>query len=268
MKQDLMLICHQAQYLELLQIALEKSKISVTKIADTQNAMASMAQYTPAFLFLDFDMDDAAAFLQEVTSSIFFRPAPYILIAATFAQGPDRATVLNLGADACIEKPIDPAEVVALIHAVLRREHKIARLGMGRLLSCIEHKDLIIDPLRRVVTMYARDGDKGVWDDFKLLLNGFVQDLDLLSQRTHGGNRDCHRLIYGVVHSNRQAIGTSGSGLDGLGFSLRGSKIAALFIDECRQLVQISMSKFVHSFKAFHKCNGSGAGIGDVLILC
>lgn len=78
------------------------------------------------------------------------------MIAATFSKGPDRATILDLGADVCIEKPIDPLEVVALIHAVLRREHKITRLGLGRLLSRIEHKDLTIDPLRRIVTMYGQ----------------------------------------------------------------------------------------------------------------
>lgn len=150
-----MLICFPMESLNELQNVLVQSEMAVMQSEGIQDAMASMAQYTPAFLLLDFDMDDAASFLQEVSSSIFFRPAPYILIAATFAQGPDRATALDLGADACIEKPIDPAEVVALIHAVLRREHKIARLGMGRLISRIEHKDLIIDPLRRVVTMYG-----------------------------------------------------------------------------------------------------------------
>lgn len=150
-----MLICYQTESLNELQNVLAQSEMVVMQSEGTKSAMASMTQYTPAFLLLDFDMGDAASFLQEVSSSIFFRPAPYILIAATFAQGPDRATVLDLGADACIEKPIDPAEVVALIHAVLRREHKIARLGMGRLLSRIEHKDLTIDPLRRVVTMYG-----------------------------------------------------------------------------------------------------------------
>lgn len=101
-----MLVCFQTESLNELQNVLVQSEMVVMQSEGTQNAMVSMAQYTPAFLLLDFDMDDAASFLQEVSTSIFFRPPPYILIAATFAQSPNRATILDLGADACIEKPI------------------------------------------------------------------------------------------------------------------------------------------------------------------
>lgn len=76
-----------------------------------------------------------------------------MLIAASFCDGLDQATVYNLGADACIVKPINPNEVVALINAVLRREQKIVRLDSERLLPCIEHKDLVINPVSRMVSM-------------------------------------------------------------------------------------------------------------------
>lgn len=183
-----MLICFQTESLNELQNVLVQSEMVVMQLEGTQSAMASMAQYTPAFLLLDFDMDNAASFLQEVSSSIFFRPPPYILIATTFVQGSDRATILDLGADACIEKPIDPSEVVALIHAVLRREHKITRLGIGRLVSRIEHKDLVIDPLRRVVTMYGKPVALSP-KEFDILY--------LLAQ--HAGNVLTPKIIYETV---------------------------------------------------------------------
>ena len=115
--------------------------------------MVSMTQHNPAFLLLDFDIKNAADFLHEISSSPLLLPPPYILIAATFSKGPDRAAMYDLGADACIEKPIDPSEVAALVQAVLRREHKLTRLNTGRLLSPIKHKDLMIDPTHRIVTM-------------------------------------------------------------------------------------------------------------------
>lgn len=148
-----MLVCSRKEYFNDLQNVLIESDMSVTQSEGTQNAMVSIIQHSPAFLFLDFDVEDAASFLQKVSSSILLRPIPYILIADTFSRGRDRAAMFDLGADACIEKPIDPAEVSALIHAVLRREQKITRLNTGRLRSRIEHKDLTIDPMRRIVTM-------------------------------------------------------------------------------------------------------------------
>ena len=113
----------------------------------------------------------------------------------------------------------------------------------------------------------AWDGSQRVGDDFELLLNSLVQNLDLLFQGPHGGDRNGHRLVHRVVYSDRQAIGISGSGLDRLGFGGRISEVAALFINERRQLIQISESQFVHGFKSFHERKSGGAGVCYVLIL-
>lgn len=61
--------------------------------------------------------------------------------------------MLDLGADACVSKPIKAQEILTIVKSVFRRERKIAWRNLGQLDSCIEHKDLIIDPLRRLVTM-------------------------------------------------------------------------------------------------------------------
>lgn len=105
-----------------------------------------------AFLLLNIDLEGAKAFLQEVSRSVL-RPPPYILAAATISDVPECIAILDLGADAYINKPISADEVLAVIKAVLRREYKIARLHVGRPLPCIDYKDLSIDPLRRIVQM-------------------------------------------------------------------------------------------------------------------
>lgn len=153
MKQTIMVICNQTENRDELQATLVQAELAVTQANQTHDAMEVMAELNPGFIFLDFDVDNSADFLRFISHSFHLSPPPYILIAATFFDGPGQAEMYNLGADACIVKPIDPKEVVALINAVLRREQRIARLGTQRLLPCIEHKDLIINPASRTVTM-------------------------------------------------------------------------------------------------------------------
>ena len=50
----------------------------------------------------------------------------------------------------------------------------------------------------------AWNGSQGVRNDLELLLNGFVQHLDLLFQGPHRGNEDGHGLVHGIVHRFRQ----------------------------------------------------------------
>lgn len=61
--------------------------------------------------------------------------------------------MLELGADACVSKPVNAKEIFAIVRAVYRRESRLARLQRGKLLPRIEHKKLKIDPFRRIVMM-------------------------------------------------------------------------------------------------------------------
>ena len=88
-----------------------------------------------------------------------FSPPPYILAAGAFFSTSECITILDLGADAYINKPISADEIRAVIYAVLRRERRIARLHIGRLLPCFDYKDLSIDPLRRLVEMRGETVD-------------------------------------------------------------------------------------------------------------
>ena len=45
----------------------------------------------------------------------------------------------------------------------------------------------------------AGNGCKGVMDDFKLLLNGLIQYLDLAFLGPHSCDRNRHGLVYGIV---------------------------------------------------------------------
>ena len=117
--------------------------------------MAGLKQHSPAFLLLDFDVKGAKSFLFDISRS-FYHPQPYVIVSATFSNGMDRAAMLRQGADACVEKPIIAEEVLAVIEAALRHSRRSTWSHQGKLLSRIEYKELIIDPLRRTVTMHGR----------------------------------------------------------------------------------------------------------------
>ena len=67
---------------------------------------------------------------------------------------------------------------------------KLGDRGLG-----IETVDIanLSDDTGRVDLANAGDGRQGIWDNLKLLFNGLVQNLDLLFQSPHGGNRHCHK---------------------------------------------------------------------------
>lgn len=119
---------------------------------DIQAAFEILKSHITAFLMLDLSLEGAIPFLQEVVDT-FYNPPPYILGIDYFPCSSSQAEVLNLGADVCLEKPIDVEEILAVINAVLRRTERLANPRPLHTTPSIEHKGLSIDPLRRYVSM-------------------------------------------------------------------------------------------------------------------
>ena len=73
---------------------------------------------------------------------------------------------------------------------------KLCDRGLG-----IEPVDIanFSDNAGRVDLANARNGGQWIWDNFKLLFNGLVQNLDLLLQSPHGSNRYRHSLIHRII---------------------------------------------------------------------
>lgn len=115
-----------------------------------QTALETLKLHNAAFLLLDLDLEGAISFLEKAVET-FYDPPPYILAADAFPCSLSQAEMLNLGADACLEKPLDMEEVAAKINAVLRRAERLARPGPLHGTPPIKHSGLSIDPLRRRV---------------------------------------------------------------------------------------------------------------------
>lgn len=69
-----------------------------------------------------------------------------VLIATASDTVADRVTGLNSGADDYIVKPFHLEEMVARLHALIRRRSDNAR-------PVLQHGPLVVDPLRKVVTL-------------------------------------------------------------------------------------------------------------------
>jgi len=153
MEQDILIVLSRKDQPELVCAVLAHHGITATLAGDVQNAIHSMESHINAFLLIDLDLEGADSFLKFIANS-FRDPPPYLLAVDAFADSSARVKALNSGADACLEKPVDAEEVLAIIDAALRWAEQTALLRSPlQPVPRIERGDLAIDPLRRLVTM-------------------------------------------------------------------------------------------------------------------
>lgn len=122
------------------------SNINVVRTENAYTVKVGLIVHSPTFILLDFDIKGAEFLLSEMVTAHHI-PKPYIMVAADYANGSDRAVMLRLGADICIDWPINAEEVLAVIHAVRRRHRHI---------PVIEYEELSIYTTSRTVTMRGK----------------------------------------------------------------------------------------------------------------
>lgn len=146
MKRNLMLISEKSKHITEVYNVLCRSKLDVVYAENAYTAKAGLFDFSPAFILLDFDIKGADFLLSEIAFGQRFSP-PYVIVAASYCSGHDRAFTLKRGADYCVDKPINTDEVLAVIDAVLRR-------NKSKLI--IEYKELTINKSSRAVTMRGK----------------------------------------------------------------------------------------------------------------
>lgn len=153
MEQDILIVLSRKDQPELVCAVLAHHGITATLAGDVQNAIRSMESHINAFLLIDLDLEGADSFLRFIANN-FRDPPPYLLAVDAFSDSSERVRALNLGADACLEKPVNAEEVLAIINAALRRAERTALLQPPlQPVPRIERGELVIDPPRRLVTM-------------------------------------------------------------------------------------------------------------------
>jgi two-component system, OmpR family, response regulator len=117
--------------------------------------LARMLRERPDLLVLDLMLPgiDGLQVCRQVREGSDYLP---IIILSAKSSETQRVVGLELGADDYLTKPFSMSELIARIHAVLRRMSAAARLADLRA-GTIRHGDLYIDPIAREVRLGERE---------------------------------------------------------------------------------------------------------------
>jgi len=133
---------------ELLRLYLEKESFLVQIAADGAVGVAEAASFKPNIVILDVMLPtlDGFGVCREI------RRTSHVPIIMLTAKGEtfDKVTGLELGADDYMVKPFEPKELIARIHAVMRRygenpEGLEKRLSFDKLLINLDSYELLVD---------------------------------------------------------------------------------------------------------------------------
>lgn len=107
---------------EMMRFTLERSDFRVSEVGDVQAARVAVADDPPDVLLLDWMLPSVsgAEFARELRRAELTCTLPIIMVTARGDES-DRVRGLDLGCDDYICKPFSSSEMVARIHAVLRR---------------------------------------------------------------------------------------------------------------------------------------------------
>jgi DNA-binding response OmpR family regulator len=127
---------------------LEREGMLVTEAADGAAAVEQARTIAPDVVVLDIMLPvfDGLEVMRRIRAS----SDPYIILLTARSEEIDRIVGLTVGADDYLAKPFSPRELVARVHALLRRRRGAPVTGGDAVLRA---GDLIVDRPRREVTV-------------------------------------------------------------------------------------------------------------------
>jgi len=137
---------------ELLRLYLERDGFAVSRAADGGEGMEMFRAFDPDIVLLDIMLPvmDGWSILREIRKS---SKTPVIMLTAK-GETPDKVSGLEMGADDYVTKPFDMKELLARIHAVMRRgsesstEQQARRIQFDKLMVNLDSYELIVDGKR------------------------------------------------------------------------------------------------------------------------
>ena len=137
---------------ELLRLYLEKDDFEVTIAGDGGKGVAEFERLSPDLVLLDIMLPvmDGWGVCREIRAAD--KKVPIIMLTAK-GETFDKVNGLEMGADDYIVKPFEVKELIARIHAVMRRydgapDEKPRRLVFDKLIIDMESFELIVDGQR------------------------------------------------------------------------------------------------------------------------
>ena len=136
---------------ELLRLYLEKEGYTVSIVNDGESAVKSFGEIQPDLMLLDIMLPrlDGWQVCREIRK---FSDKPIIMLTAKGAVG-DKVAGLDIGADDYVTKPFEVKELLARIHAVMRRSEtdnapKEKKLCYDKLIVNLDSYELIVDGVK------------------------------------------------------------------------------------------------------------------------
>jgi two-component system phosphate regulon response regulator PhoB len=122
LKPRILVVEDEAALVTLLRYNLEKAGFDVATAGDGEEALISVAERTPDLVVLDWmvPLVSGIEVCRRLRRDPKTRDIPVIMLTARGEEA-DRVRGLNAGADDYVTKPFSPSELIARVHAVLRR---------------------------------------------------------------------------------------------------------------------------------------------------
>lgn len=132
---------------EIVRGFLERDGMAVVEAADGPSAVELAQSASPDVVVLDVMLPGFDGL--EVLRRIRIFADPYVLLLTARSEELDRIVGLTVGADDYLTKPFSPQELVARVHALMRRRRAEPAVVER---SALRVADLVVDPRRRTVT--------------------------------------------------------------------------------------------------------------------
>lgn len=137
---------------ELLRLYLEKDGFEVSRAADGGEGLEMYRSFKPDIVLLDIMLPvmDGWSVLREIRRQ---DSHVYVIMLTAKGETPDKVSGLELGADDYITKPFEVKELLARIHAVMRRSDEPSalsgkKLEFDKLVINLDSYELIVDGKR------------------------------------------------------------------------------------------------------------------------
>lgn len=141
---------------DLIRLNLERAGHRAAVTADAESALLLLDDRLPDLLLLEWDLagQSGVSLLRRLRAQARTRELPIIMVSARAGE-PDKIMALEAGADDYITKPFGPREMIARIHALLRR--RAAHAGADSWCAdTVQLAGLRLDPSTHRVTAGAR----------------------------------------------------------------------------------------------------------------
>ena len=138
----------EADILELLRVNLEKAGYRFEGFQEAEDLYRFLARERPALILLDLMLPgtDGLEVCRHIRRSPDLAAVPVIMLTARGDES-DKVVGLELGADDYVTKPFSVKELIARIHAVLRRPEGgevVQRIVIGRLIVDLDKHEVTV----------------------------------------------------------------------------------------------------------------------------